>query len=49
LNWEGVLVQAQGVLTPPQLAALQSVRAQRELDQLETQGAVAALTAPVTP
>jgi len=49
LNWEGVFVQAQGVLTPPQLAALQSVRAQRELDQLDTQGAVAALTAPATP
>jgi RNA polymerase sigma factor (sigma-70 family) len=49
LNWEGVLVQAQGVLTPPQLAALQSVRAQREIDQLDTQGAVAALTAPETP
>jgi len=49
LNWDGLLVQAQGVLTPPQLAALQSARAQRELDQLDAQGAVTALTGPVTP
>lgn len=49
LNWEGVIEQAQGVLTPQQLTALQSVRAQRELDQLDAQGAVAALTETATP
>lgn len=49
LNWDRVLAQAQGVLTPEQFAALQSVRAQRELDQLDEQGAEAALTAPTMP
>ena len=39
LNWDNILSQAQGALLPGQVAALQSLRAQAELDQLERQGA----------
>jgi RNA polymerase sigma factor (sigma-70 family) len=39
LNWDNILSQAQGALLPGQVAALQSLRARAELDQLEQQGA----------
>jgi hypothetical protein len=49
LNWDNILSQAQASLLPGQVAALQTLRAQAELDKLEEQGAKETLVKAATP